>query len=263
MRTRSRLVATMLAVATSVTLLTGCGILASQPAPTSTVRSADGESVVISWEDYPAHAGVDGERLLGAPDAAELEGPARGVMDAVRGAVQDESGVPLHPLTPTTEWFGIDDWFPQQGNGYGGDSMLTSVNCCDLQSDAVPTPDRWDAVFAAANAALVEAGLGALTEDQALDDEYRDTYCTGAGGTCWLRSMTAYDGYQWVFVTIQDTTLDPTGDAAREAEEMGWPLASIAVGYGATVVDAGRSDEFAAAIAPFVGLERPDATTSD
>ena len=262
MPSRSRIFGAVLALAASTAAVSGCGIFVPEPAPMSTVHNAAGERIVISWEDYPAHAGVDGERLLGALDAAELEAPARELMDAVRAAVHDESGLPLHPLTPPTEWFDAENWYPQAGNGYGGESMLTTVNCCDLQSDSVPPQDQWDAVFEAASDITVDAGLGELVED-AVDDEYRERYCTGPGGSCWLRSMTAYDGYQWIFVTIQDTTLDPTGAAAREAEEMGWPLASIAIGYGATVVDAGRSDDFAAAMAPFVGLERPDATTSD
>ncbi|MGX1702800.1 hypothetical protein [Microbacterium sp. NPDC055357] len=245
-------------------LLTGCGVLTSGPSPTSTYTDAAGATIVVDWTDYPAHAGQGGEAMLGAPDQDGLEEPARELIEQLRTAVEQESGLALVPSEAEQSWFGDDDWHPQTGNGYGGESMLTTVNCCELQSDGVPAPARWDAVIDAASRVTTDAGLGAFVLDsETMDAEYRDRYCTIPDGGCWHVSASVFDGYQWVYLTIQDTSLDPSGDAAAEAEEFGWPLASIALGYGATVVRAGESADFARAMEPFLGLERPEQTTSD
>ena len=87
--------------------------------------------------------------------------------------------------------------------------------------------------------------------------------CDALGERCWRWIATARDGVQWVSFSIQDAALDPTGDAQREAEQFGWPPASIGLGYGATVVRTGSTDEFADAIGPFIGLKQPRGTSSD
>lgn len=243
-------------------LLTGC--IGQAPSPSSTYTDESGQTVVADWMDYPAHAGTDGDVLLDAPDQTQLEQPARELIEQIRTAVEKESGIALSPSEPEQSWFDADDWHPHTGNGYGGDSMLITVNCCELQSDDVPPRARWGDLIVAANRAAVDAGLGSFVLDRdAMGSEYRDKYCNRPGGECWSVSATVYDGYQWVYLTIQDASLDPSGNAAKEAEDVGWPTASIAIGYGATVVRAGESAAYAQAMEPFLGLERPDGTTSD
>lgn len=251
-------------------LLTGCGALA--PAPSTTYTDASGATVTVDWADYPAHAGMDGEARLGRPDQRQLEASARTLVGDIRDAIEQSAGVAMTASKPEATWFGEEDWFPQAGNGYGGESMLVTVNCCDLVSEGIPDPSRWPAVIDAVSEVTRDAGLGplrlaheseAMAADPAWREEHRATYCTMPDGGCWQWSADASDDVAWVHVLIQDTALDPTGDAAREAEELGWPAASISVGYGATVVRAGMTEDFERAMAPFRGLDRPEATTSD
>lgn len=226
----------------------------------------------MDWADYPASAGIDGAELLGRPDQEDMEGPARELMLTLRSTIENVSGLRLVPTESPSKWFSKNDWFVEEGNGYGGESMLVTVNCCSMQSDAAPDPLRWRAVLDAASEVTRAAGLGPLTltheskalaADPAWEREYRDQYCNMPNGECWMWSADVFDGSQWVFITIQDGALDPTGRAVRDATGRDGPVAFIALDYGATVVKAGMSQQFADALAPFAGLERPAASTSD
>lgn len=244
------------ALLVSALLLTGCGILGPEPSPVTTYTDEAGESVTVDWVDYPAAAWIDGEQLLETPDQNDIELPARALVTAVGEAVAEVTAFPLEPLAPESEWFGDDRWFAQQGNGYGGESMLTTVNCCELQADRVPEARLWQDVVDAASRAAAAQGIGPF----AFDDI--DAGCNGQAG-CWLWSATAWDGVQWVSLSISDATKDPTGQAQKDAEQFGWPLRTVSVSYGATVVRAGQMAAFAEAMQPFRGLERPAQTTSD
>ncbi len=150
--------------------------------------------------------------------------------------------------------------------------MLTTVNCCELRTDGAPPTTDWQAVLDAVSDATVEAGLGPMLiefgSDSAPagsegDKEYFRKYCNGSTGECWKWSATVNDGVQWIFFTVQDANLDPTGEGLREAQASKQPPAYIAVEYGATVVRAGMTEEYERAIQPFVGLTQPPPTTSD
>lgn len=238
-------------------LLTGCSALAASPSPTSTYTDDSGKTVTVDWESYPAHAGQDGEALIEYPDQSILEPAARQLMDELRTTIADTSGFELKPAQPESEWFSDGSWHPQVGNGYGGDSLLTTVNCCELTSDGLPDPDQWQMVLDAASEITRVAGLGSFVRDESLEE------CADTDEQCWVWSATATDGVQWVCLSIQDRSLDPTGEASQEADKFDWPLTSIGISYGATVVQAGSLSDYRAAMRPFVGLDRPDATTSD
>lgn len=269
MMTRGRAAAGALLLAA---LMTGCGVLWSVPSPTSTYTDESGATVTVDWKDYPAQEGIEGADLVGAPDQAQLEAPARELVQELRDAIEDSSGLVLVPAEPEAGWFGADDWFEEEGNGYGGESLLVSVNCCTLRSDRAPDPARWRAVLDAASKVTEEAGLSTLqleheseqmAADPAWEKEHREQFCNLPDGSCWYWAATAYDGSQWVSFTVQDASLDPTGDGVRDAAEYDEPPAYVAIDYGATVVQAGRSAEYERALAPFAGLDQPAATSSD
>ena len=238
-------------------LLTGCSALGSEPSPITTFTDDTGTEVTVDWVDYPAHEGFDGEKLLGYPDRAELKPVARDLIERLRAAVADASGFALTSSEPESEWFRDDNWYLSGGNGYGGDSMLSTINCCDFSSDGAPHRSEWQGVVDAASLAVEAAGLGEFVLDDPLE------WCGDVAEKCWRWSGAATDGVQWVFIMIQDGSLDPTGEAVREAKELDRPVASVQFGYGATVVPTGLSDEYARALDPFLGLKQPRATTSD
>ncbi|TFD28360.1 hypothetical protein [Cryobacterium cryoconiti] len=252
--------------------LTGCSAFGVEPSPTTTYTDSQGDEITVDWADYPAHAGQNGEALLGRPDQTALEPEARALIGNLQAAIADASGLEMTSTEPEDEWFSDERWFPQLGNGYGGESMLISVNCCESATDGVPRPAKWQAVLDAASEVTRAAGLGllvleqdskAMNADPNWQKEYRDRYCNREGGECWLWNARVYDGVQWVDVSIQDAALDPTGAAATWAENADGRLDNIRVSYGATVVRSGESEEYARAIEPFLGLALPVSTTSD
>lgn len=210
----------------------------------------------VSWENYPAHAGQDGDVLVDYPDQAEIAPSATATMTLIAGAIEAQTGVPLVAIDSESSWFSEDNWHPQLGNGYGGKSMLTTVNCCELASETAPSQSEWAGIITAASAAAVEAGLGSFV----IDDN--GELCT-LGEECWIMSAFATDGVQWVGLTIWNRAMDLTGEAEKEAEKFGWPIELVSIRYGATVVQAGQKAVFADAMQDFIGLDRPDATTSD
>ncbi|WP_341953176.1 hypothetical protein [Salinibacterium sp. TMP30] len=238
-------------------LLSGCSILGFTPSPTTTNTDETGTEVTVDWVNYPAYEGYDGENLLGYPDQAELEPGARELVEQLQTVIADTSGFALTSGEPERDWFADNNWHPQDDNGYGGDSILTTVNCCDFSSDGAPMSSEWQRVLDAASQVTQDAGLGKFV----LDDERE--WCGDTGEQCWRWAGTATDGVQWIFITIQDGALDPTGDAVNEAKRFGWPVASISFGYGATVVPTGQVDEYTRALDPFLGLEQPASTSSD
>lgn len=260
------------ALTASALALAGCGVLGNQPSPVSTYVGADGEQVTVDWADYPGEAGQDSEALRAGPDQDEIVPLATDLVNRVRAAVELEADTRLIPTRDESEWFGEESWFSASGNGYGGETMLVTVNCCELQSGSAPATDRWRGLVDAVSAVTEEYGLGPvvlqheapeLLADERWRDEYARDYCNGAGGRCWLWSGTAYANGQWLSFSIQDARLDTTGAAMEDAEEFDWPVASVSVSFGATTIASGRRDDFERAFAPFEGLDKPDATTSD
>ncbi|MBG6055017.1 hypothetical protein IWX81_001428 [Salinibacterium sp. CAN_S4] len=238
-------------------LLTGCTAFGFQPSPTTTYIDESGSEVTVDWVDYPAHEGNDGELLIGYPDQTQLEPIARDTVERLRTAVADASGFALTSSEPESKWFDDENWFPADGNGYGGDAMLITVNCCDFSSNGAPRRSEWQGVIDAASAAVEPAGFGEFVLDDPLE------WCGAPAEECWRWSGSATDGVQWVFIMIQDGALDPTGEAIQEAKNADRPVATVQFDYGATVVPTGLSDEYVRAIDPFVGLKQPRATTSD
>lgn len=265
----TRLVGVFLVVAG---LLTGCSVFGAAPSPTTTYTDTQGQQITVDWVDYPADAGVDGEVLLGRADQTGLEPEARELVGDLRAAITDASGLAMASTEAEREWFKSENWFPSGGNGYGGESLLITLNCCDLTTNAAPGRAQWQSVLDAASEVTVAAGLGplvleqdspAMRADPEWSQSYLDQYCNLEGGECWVWRASVYDGVQWVSFTIENVALDPTGVAATEAEKFDRPLDSIMFSYGATVVRSGKSDEYARAIQPFLGLVQPASTTSD
>jgi hypothetical protein len=266
-----RRLSVVLVLVTTV-LLAGCSVLGMRPSPTTTYTDANGETVTVDWKDFPATEGSDAEALLDAPDQAEVEASARQLVNDLRDAVEEAAGTPLVPQRAEESWFDDEDWSPQEGNGYGGEPLLTTVNCCRLSSDRVPDLETWQAVVDAASRVTQEAGLGPLVlehesgvmaDDPDWRKEYREQFCNVVGGGCWSWSAVAADGYRWIILDLQDASLDPTGDGVDWAEELDLPVASITLDYGATVVRAGMKPAYETALAPFRGLEQPEPTRSD
>lgn len=74
---------------------------------------------------------------------------------------------------------------------------------------------------------------------------------------------TAYGASQWLSINLLDVQRDLCGEAVQEYEELGLPGQQITLDFGATTISRDQLASFKEALAPFAGLENPEATTSD
>lgn len=237
-RTRERAGRLLGMVAMSSLLLAGC----AQPATTTTI-DAEGNSVTIDWVDYPAHAGVDADNVLVLPVAEEVEARADRLIGEVQDALQAEYGI--------DGWSESNEggWYPEGGNSYGGTSLLTTYNSASHDADIRIPIEQWDDVINT---------VKTIAERFEITEERNDTDADAR--SAWMRVGTFHRGAEFFDVVIQDETLNPdhTADGSDEGLMMGMSLF-----YGITTISETDRDEFIQRAAPFEGLTRPDATTSD
>lgn len=247
-------------------VIAGC-IAGCSQAPTSTIVTDAGEEKTISWADYPGHAGTDAEQVLAAPTPNETERRAQAILSEIEAVLSRDYGL---------RWSADGDaagWYPQSGNGYGGESYLVTYNSQSRVSDDVPDgPEAWREVLADINDILAGHGLDPVVLDHEsspyLDDaqwqeELHQRFGTTDPDEYWQWTATSYSDSQWLNFTLTDTSKDAAGRAADEARAFGWPLRAVGLSFGATTIPADQRDEFRHALEPFQGLDKPEPTTSD
>ncbi|GAA3622385.1 hypothetical protein GCM10022200_00640 [Microbacterium awajiense] len=242
-RTRPVARAAVIAVCATLTLtLAGC----AAASPTTTYTDASGQEVTVDWSDYPAHAGIDADAVLEAPVAEDVE--AR--WEIIRAAVVDAIDVALDGALDDASWSerGDGGWTDEIGNGYGGQSMLSTYNSGSWEAEIVLPREDWDRVIAAAQAELAEWGITGVGPEPTEVPE-------------WLDYGDFFEGPEFVSVAVQDASLD--ADAHSGALERGWLVSGISLFYGIQTISEADRAAFTAAAAPFAGLERPEPTSSD
>jgi hypothetical protein len=261
-RRSGKLLRAVFAAAVIAGCLAGCS-----PAPTSTIVTDSGVEKTISWADYPGHAGTEADEVLAAPTPEETERRAQAIMGEIEAVLSRDHG--LHWSTDGDP----ADWYPQNGNGYGGESYLVTYNSESRVSDGVPDgPNAWREVLADIDGILAGHGMDPMVlehesspylDDAQWQEELREKFGTTDPDAYWEWTAASYSGSQWLHVTLTDTSKDATGRAADEAREFGWPLRAISISFGATTVAAEQREEFRRALEPFQGLDKPEPTTSD
>lgn len=236
-----RAAAIVVTAALTVTLA-GC----AAASPTTTYTDASGQEVTVDWRDYPAHAGIDADTVLEAPVAEEVE--AR--WEQIRAAVVDAIDAELDGRLDASSWSerGEGSWSDQVGNGYGGESMLSTYNSGSWEAEIVLPPEDWAGVIAAAEAELAQWGITGVGPEPTEVPE-------------WLVYGDFFEGPEFVSIAVQDASLD--ADAHSGALERGWLVSGISLFYGIQTIAEADRDAFTAAAAPFSGLERPEPTSSD
>lgn len=242
------------------------GLAGCSSAPETTIVDDSGEERTISWSDYPAHAAADAQAALAAPTPEQVEARERRMVDAIKAAVDEDYGFDW-----ATE--GESGWSDREGNGYGGESYLTTYNSAALMSDGVPEgADAWRDVLRQIDAVLADfelAGLELLHESSPYSDEeqWREELVEKFGTTdpdeYWQWTAESSSGSEWVSLTFTDVAKDPAGEAAEEREGIDLPGQSISVSYGATTVPAEERDAYRQALEPFDGLAKPESSTYD
>ncbi len=240
-------------------IVAAAAVLTPEPAPTTTYETADGESVAVSWEDYPAHAGTAAEEALSAPVQGEVDDR----WASLRRGIEERLGPWDLDFAPSLE----EGWYGQTGNGYGGDSRLITYNSAQQVASSVPPREDWPQVVAVVDEVLVQHGMAPLTLDHedpsALGPE--DWLIEHYGSTdpdewsTW--SGWAYSDGEWLSIAMWDDELFP-GDAEPETIVSLGPR-GVSFSYGATTVPDDERAAFEREIEPFRGLDPPPSTTSD
>lgn len=240
-------------------VVAAAAVLTPEPAPTTTYETAEGESVTVSWEDYPAHAYTTPEDAVASP--AESEVVER--WSALTTALESRLGAWDLRFEPASE----AGWYAQQGNGYGGASRLVTYNSQEQLAADVPPREDWPEVVSVVDEVLAEHGLSALVMD------HEDP--SSLGPDAWLLerfgstdpeqwhtwSGTSAAHGEWFSLTLTDDELF-AGDGDPEGDELRGPQ-WVSFAYGATTVPDDERAAFEREIEPFRGLEPPSATTSD
>lgn len=259
-----RVIVRRIGVATAIAMLattaTGCALL-DPPSPTTTVTDAEGQEVTLSWADYPSDGSTDPVEVLAAPRAEQVDAVGEALLAELQRAVDAE--------LPGLDWQRETEGgvHVQDGNGYGGATLLRTYNSADVS--AADAPADWPALAAAIDAELAEQGYDAIEWE--FDREpfghetpaERDAAVVEQFGSLdparmWHWSGSARNGAMWVSVLLQDVDRgvgSPADSAASSPQLLHFMV-------GGTVLATADERAYRDGIAPFDGLEPPEATHS-
>ncbi len=237
-RLRSRVALGTAAAVAAVILLTACA-----PSPTTTMTDAEGNTVTVEWVDYPANAGIPANDVLMLPAAEEVEARADQLIAEVQDTLETQYGI--------TGWTVENEsgWYPQEGNGYGGTSLLTTFNSALYEVSVTVSVEQWDAVIDTVRQVAEQDGITDIASDT-----YFEEY------PVWMRVGSFHRGAEFFDVTVQDETLDPDYQAGESDDGL---VAGVSLFYGITTISETDRAEFIRRAAPFEGITLPEATTSD
>lgn len=242
------------------------GATACTAPPTTSYTNPAGQEVTVNWKDYPVSAGMLPEDFSNAATQEEAQSTSDAVLHDIRAALTS-----THALEWTTR--GEAGWFPGGGNGYGGKMMTSIFNSTQWESTTAPASNAdWEEIVAITSGITTEHGLGTVQplfesnnfkNDHSWKKNLTDKYGTADPQKLWWWEGTAHAGPQWLALYMVNVDRDTTGAAAKENEDSGLPARSISISYGTTAVAGKEKAALSEALAPFMGLIPPKATTSD
>lgn len=218
--------------------------------PTTSYTDESGNTVTVNWRDYPAASWYGAEEVLEMPMAGEAEARSRELLREARDALDQEFG--LGGWEVYGDPLGYEDWYPMDGNGYGGHSMLATFNSQSWQAEATVSREQWSRMIDVVAEVAKRYGLDGRSLEE-LDPEHEG----------WTRSEVLFHEGEWLNVGVQNAQLDPTGVAVEEAEQYGWFASGVSISYGITTIRDEDRAEFERRAAPFSGLDRPAETHPD
>jgi hypothetical protein len=264
---------TRLAVATGVTLtacvaagVVGVVSLLNPPSPTTQITSADGSEITLDWRDYPASSdpALNPQDVLDAPRAEDVPRVIDRQLDSLStGLAPELPGVGWNPPDPD-----VPILYPEEGNGYGGESLQRVYNASASTTGDLPAGEDWNTLTDALESELAGLGYDDIVWDfdrgpyagqtrAEYDDEIVGQFGSLDPDEMWMWSGMAQQGSLWVMITIWDER--------RGAPEDAWPEETTGLDllFGGTVIAEEDEAEYAAGVAPFAGLPLPNSTTSD
>ncbi|WP_053384964.1 hypothetical protein [Leucobacter celer] len=254
-----------LAAAVAAAVAVSLAACAPQP-PTTTYVDAEGDFVTLDWGEFPAYAYTDVEAVLAGPVVEEVPQREAQLIGSIRSMLAEEYGVDSWAVrTGNGETVEIRDpaaehrspaadpneWMPETTNGYGGESMLSLYNSPVWRGEATIPRTDWPELLDRVAEILEAAGLEAAPGDASDDlSEWSETH----EGRWFVR------GGEFLDVSVTDSRLD--AEVLAEAEEYGWLIAGVEIGYGINTVSRDERAEFERRAEPFIGRDWPDPTDS-
>lgn len=216
-------------MAIAVVALTAC-----MP-PSSTVDGVD-------WAAYPAHANVAAESVLSGPSEPEAVERGTTLLTEAQNALTERVGVPGWD-NPYPE-----RWTPFGGNGYGGTSKLAAYTSPVWEATIDVPQSEWPDVIDVVKEIAAQHGL---TQRPRVDEAPSE----------WMQLGSFQNDLEYFEVIVQDATLNPEELRLAESEDL--LIKGIVLSYGATTVRQTDVTAFETDLEPFIGRERPPATSSD
>lgn len=194
----------------------------------------------VDWKTYPAHAHVPAEDVLAAPSGSDHVSRGFDVLEDARNAVTAGSfGGDWVQATP-------EQWHPFDGNGYGGDSLLSYYVAPTWQLEIELPRTRWDDIVEAVARVAETQGMTPRDRSEEVPSE-------------WMTLGSFHGSVDYLEVVVQDARLNEEELALARSQDL--MVAGITLTYGGTTVRDADREEFARAAAAFEGLERPPATS--
>lgn len=241
-------------------------LLAPRPVVTTAVGPA-GDRVELHWAEHPGQAGTTVDEVLAAPSLEEGVDGAEAMVAEMKEAVSGRAG--LRWGAPPAVQVEQGTVFPSE-NGWGGPSLLRTVNLPAEQTTSVPR--SW-----AEKQAVIDA-IGEVSarhgwSEPALDEErwprpeaerVRDPGGATPAEQVLVTGMVTGPHGQWLEFTFTDLSKDDAEGTVAErlsvSTDAGWEPESVTLAYGANgLLPAADRAEFERRAAPFAGQPLPDA----
>jgi hypothetical protein len=235
---------------------------------TTTVTESDGRERTVYWREYPGVAGLDADDVLDGPSVDEGYAAGAAMVAEIRAALTAEFGLEWSPTANHDS--GNGPFFDRVANGFGGESLLTTINAAASQSTTVPS--SWaekERVIEIIGEVTATYGFSAPVLDHdrdtssSADERIRDWGGSTPETQVFVSGVVKGPTGQWLFFHLQDLSHDVDGrfaDRPEAATANGWPPNTVSFAYGANALlpDEHR-DEFERRLQPFRGLTPPPA----
>ena len=192
------------------------------------------------WSRYPAHANVPADTVIDAASETEIIERGEQVLEKVRDELSERYGI------PTWDERFEATWQPFDGNGYGGESLLSAYTARTWEAPIKIPKSEWDDVVELVEEIAEHNGLTAISSE-------------GEAASEWMRHGSFTDDLFYIAVVVQDARLNDEELKVAEAEDL--LISGIALSSGGTTVRDLDWKKFTERAEDFEGLEMPPATS--
>jgi hypothetical protein len=230
---------------------------------TTVIENADGSNRTIYWRHYPATSELGPQEVLGGPTPEQGYADGQVMIEEIKSALSNELALEWDAADEATD---ADIYFPGASNNYGGQSFLTTVNAPEHQSTSVP--EAWSGKQRAMAVIGEISGKYGYRHPMLDADGWSEADLVAERGSVdpadWVMVSGRVEGPkgQWLSFGFTDYAKDATGSFAKENSKNSGgagAMSSLSLSYDANgLLPAAKRKAFNKALAPFIGLDRPE-----